>query len=240
MPGQIQAGEILIGDIPMEVILKKIRHVHLWVYAPDGRVVITAPMRTKMEFLHAFAASRLDWIRNQQAKIRARVPEAHSQFVDGEIHTVWGAPHELKVVEWNKAPDVFVDDCRLVISVRPGTTGDARHSILDAWYREQVRNALPSLIEKWEPVMAVKVEKFHVQRMKTRWGTCVPRRHSIRINTELARHPREWLEYVVIHEMAHLLEPSHGPRFFALMDRFSPGWMNIRKALNARPLPGED
>ncbi|MCB0260763.1 MAG: DUF45 domain-containing protein [Calditrichaeota bacterium] len=128
----------------------------------------------------------------------------------------------------------------MVLQVRPQTDIAKRREILDSWYREQLKAALPSLISKWEPKLGVRVERFHVQRMKTRWGSCNPPKRSIRLNTELARKPRECLEYLVVHEMMHLLEPTHNERFIALMDRFLPNWRHLRDVLNRLPVRHEE
>jgi len=236
----VRETQITIDEITIDLTLKKIRNVHIYVKAPDGRVVMTAPARMSIETIRNFATSKIDWIRGHRERLRGQAGQTQKDFVDGERHDVWGIANVLKVVVAEKAPAVRVESGTLTMTVRAGSDSERRRAVMDDWYRDQVRDALPPLIQKWEPVMGVRVDKVYVQRMKTRWGTCVPRKSSIRINTELACKPPECLEYVVIHELAHMIEPSHGPKFVALMDRYSPGWKNIRSFLNARPIPRRD
>jgi predicted metal-dependent hydrolase len=143
------------------------------------------------------------------------------------------------VVEREARPHVEVKHNTLVLQVRPGTDGARRQAIVDRWYRDQIREALPTLIEKWETGMGVKVVNLFVRRMKTRWGSCNPTAGNIRLNSELAKKPRECLEYVVVHEMAHLLEPTHNQHFIALMDHFMPLWRHRRDVLNRLPVKHE-
>jgi predicted metal-dependent hydrolase len=235
-------SHIEIEEIQADLTLKKIRNLHIRVCAPDGAVRISAPARMSLETIMGFARSRLDWIRAQQARFRAQVGPARLEFIDGEMHRVWGTslPLRIGVATGRRAGNVELASDALIMNVRGFADQARRRDILEDWYRDQVKAALPGLIARWEPVMGVHVNDFVVQRMKTRWGTCIPKKRRIRINTELARHPAECLEYVVIHELAHLLEPSHGPKFVAIMDRFCPGWKAIRRQMNSRPLPLAD
>jgi len=230
------ASKLKLGDISVDVVLKDIKNVHLSVYPPTGRVRISAPSHMSMETIRVFAISKLDWIRRHQAELEKQQRETPRDFVDRESHYVWGKRYLLKVIERNEAPSVTLKGNKMTLSVRPGTDTEKRHAILEGWYREQLKLAVPALIAKREPRLEVDVERFFVQRMKTKWGSCNPARHSIRLNTELARKPRECLEYLVVHEMAHLVERTHNARFIALMDRFLPHWRTLRDGLNAFPL----
>ncbi len=140
------------------------------------------------------------------------------------------------MIELDAVPSVQLKHSQILLRVRPGTSEEKKQAIVDHWYRQQLKQAIPPLIARWEPLMGVNVERFFVRRMKTRWGSCNPRAGSIRLNTELAKKPGECLEYVVVHEMAHLLEPTHNARFVALMDRFMPHWKQMREELNRWPL----
>ncbi|AMV33299.1 SprT-like family protein [Pirellula sp. SH-Sr6A] len=146
----------------------------------------------------------------------------------------------LTVVEKDKPPSVTVRVNKITLSVRPGSDRDERQDILERWYREQIRSEVPKLIEQWETLLGVKVDRFFVQRMKTRWGSCNPATASIRLNTNLAKKPIQCLEYIVVHEMMHLLEPTRNARFVALMDRFMPQWQERRQLLNLLPVRHED
>lgn len=229
-------SELKLGDISVDVVLKNIKNVHLSVYPPTGRVRISAPAYMSMETIRVFAISKLDWIRKHQAELKKQARETPRDFVDRESHYVWGKRYLLRVVERDEVPSVALKGSTMTLSVRRNTDIGKRHAILEGWYRELLKSAIPVLIAKWGPRLEVDVERFHVQRMKTKWGSCNPDNRSIRLNTELARKPRECLEYLVVHEMAHLIERTHNPRFIALMDRFLPHWRTLRDELNSFPL----
>lgn len=232
--------QIQLGDIVVDVVLKPIKNIHLSVYPPSGRVRISAPRRMDLNTLRVFAVSKLDWIKRQQKKIQAQERETPRECLDRESHYVWGERYLLTVVKGECQPSVELRHNQMLLHVRPGITQSHKRAILEDWYREQIRQAAPALIKKWEPLLGVHVERLFVQRMKTRWGSCNPRRRSIRLNTDLARKPRECLEYIVVHEMVHILEASHGTRFIALMDRFMPKWRFYRAALNRLPVRHEN
>lgn len=229
-----------LGEIDIEVIQKDIRNIHLSVYPPAGRVRVSAPKHMSSSAIRIFTLSKLDWIRKQRKKILAQERETPRLFADRESHYVWGRRHLLRIIEHNHPPAVLLKGQTLELYVRPNTPTGQRREVMDAWYRDLVRAELPALISKWEPVMGVTVSKYHVRRMKTLWGSCTPGKRSIRINTDLAKKPIECLEYIVVHEMAHLLEASHNARFMHLMDSFMPTWRQRRKQLNQLPLRHED
>ena len=229
-------SQIKLGDISVDVVLKDIKNVHLSVYPPTGRVRISAPTHMSMDAIRVFAISKVNWIRKQQAKLQKQERETPRDFVDRESHFVWGKRYLLQVVERNAAPSVTLKGSKMTLGVRSEPVTGKRHAILEGWYRELLKLAIPELIAKWEPRMEVTVDRFYVQRMKTKWGSCNPEKRSIRLNTELARKPRECLEYLVVHEMAHLIEPTHNKHFIALMDRFMSQWHTLRDQLNAFPL----
>jgi predicted metal-dependent hydrolase len=192
------------------------------------------------ETLRLFAIAKLPWIRQQQRKILQQEREPEREYLDLESHYVWGKRYLLSVLERDLTPKVELQHRRLVLTIRPGTNQAKREQMLEAWYRQQVKLATPSLITKWEPKLAVKVARLFVQRMRTRWGSCNPKVGNIRLNTDLAKKPRECLEYIVLHEMVHLLEPTHNERFVGLMDRWMPNWKTFRETLNRLPLRHED
>lgn len=233
-------GERLqLGDITVDVILKDIKNVHLSVYPPAGRVRIAAPESMDLDTIRVFAISKLAWIKEQQTKLREQARETPREYLNRESHYVWGRRHLLTVTEVDAPPAVEVEHNRMFLSVRPGTDESRRQALVDQWYREQLKATVPPLIAKWEPVMRVQVARFFVQRMKTHWGSCSPSAGSIRLNTELAKKPPICLEYIVVHEMAHLLEPTHNSRFIALMNRFMPQWQFYRDELNRLPVRHE-
>ncbi len=228
------ADTIELGDITVEVVRKAIKNIHLRVYPPLGRVRLSAPRWMSLAKIRLFLVSRLDWIQKTRNKIREHPEEGRLDGLDHENHFVWGQRCLLKVVENASAPAVWREQDHLFLQIRPGSSPARKQAVLDGWYREQIQAAVPPLVAKWEPLMGVTVSRFFVQRMKTRWGTCRPLLKTIRLNSELAKKPPECLEYVVVHEMAHLLERGHNVRFHALMDRFIPHWKFCRERLNRR------
>ena len=229
-----------LGNLQIEVLRKKIKNLHLSVLPPLGRVRIAAPGHMDLDTIRVFAISRLVWIKAQQRKMQLQQREAKREYLDRESHYVWGRRYLLKRIELESAPLIELKHSKLVFQIRPGTDEARSQEILDAWYREQIRLAVPELIAKWEPVMRVKVGRIFVQRMKTRWGSCNPATGAIRLNTDLAKKPPECLEYIVVHEMTHLLEPTHNSRFSSLMEFFMPQWQHVRNELNNLPVRHED
>jgi len=232
--------QIELGDITVDVVLKDIKNIHLSVYPPAGRVKISAPLRMDLDTIRVFAISRLGWIKQQQKKFQEQERETPREYLDLESHYVWGKRYLLKIIEVNEAPSIELKHNKMILRVRPGTDDKKKQAIIDAWYREQLKKAVPSLIARWEPLLGVNVERFFVRRMKTRWGSCSHRALSIRLNTDLAKKPKECLEYIIVHEMAHLLEPTHNSRFITLMDHFMAKWQFYRDKLNQLPVNHEN
>ncbi len=227
---------IELGEIAVEVVKKDIKNIHLSVHPPTGRVRISAPLRMNLETIRVFAISKLGWIKQHQKKLREQQRETPREYLDRESHYVWGQRYLLQVTEVDAAPAVELKHNKMLLCVRPGTSQDKKQTIVDEWYRARIKKAVPSLIAKWEPLMGVKVERFFVQKMKTKWGSCNPGHKSIRLNTDLAKKPPECLEYIVLHEMVHLLVHAHGDRFTTLMKHNLPSWRLVRQTLNEEPL----
>jgi len=232
-------AQIKLGEIAIDVMFKDIKNIHLSVYPPTGRVRISAPHRMDLDTIRVFAITKLGWIRSQQQKLREQERETPREYLDRESHYIWGKRYLLQVTESDQPPQIQLTHSRMRLQVRPGTSEEKKQAIVEAWYRDQLRQAIPSLIANWEAAMPVKVDRFFVQRMKTKWGSCSPSTSSIRLNSELAKKPRECLEYLVVHEMVHLLEPTHNSHFKALMDRFMPKWPFYRDMLNRLPVHHE-
>jgi predicted metal-dependent hydrolase len=228
--------ELRLGEIAVDVVLKDIKNVHLGVYPPTGRVRISAPKRMSLDTIRVFAISKLGWIKQQQKKLRSQERETPREYLDRESHYVWGRRYLLKLVEGHGIPKVELKHRKMILRVPPGTSDETKHATLARWYREQIKAAAPALIAKWGPIVAVKVERVFVQKMKTKWGSCNPSKRNIRLNTDLAKKPRECLEYIVVHEMVHILEPTHSKRFVALIDRLMPQWRGRRDELNRLPV----
>lgn len=232
--------QIELGSIAVDVVKKDIKNLHLSVYPPAGKVRISAPLRMNLDTIRVFAISKLGWIKQQQKKLQEQERETPREYLDRESHYVWGKRYLLKVIENDAAPAVELKHSKMHLRVRPGASEEKKQDVIEEWYRVQLKQTVPDLIAKWEPLMGVKVERFYVQRMKTKWGSCNPTVNSIRLNTELAKKPLECLEYVVVHEMVHLLEPTHNKRFISLLDGFIPKWQFYREILNRLPVKHED
>jgi predicted metal-dependent hydrolase len=231
---------IRLGDIEIEVTRKAIKHAHLSVHPPNGRVTLVAPSGTRLEVARAFAIAKLGWIREQQSKLRAQAREAPRKFVERESHDLWGRRHLLTVRHHQAKPSVTVDHRRITLSVRPDASVTQRAEVMHEWHKSLLHEVVPSLIRKWEPKLGVKVRGYFLQRMKTKWGSCNHRAGHIRLNTELVKKPRDLLEYVVVHEMLHLAERTHSERFIGLLDKHYPAWREARAELNELPLSAEN
>ncbi|MDY0161985.1 SprT family zinc-dependent metalloprotease [Desulfobotulus sp.] len=231
--------ELTLDGIPVDVTFKKIKNMHLKVHAPEGRVTLSVPLGMGSEDVRSFAMSRLGWIRKNREKMRARPREICYGYEEGERHFFWGIPCVLKICESPKAATVILDGDKVHLQVRPGAGRRQRAACLEAWSRMILREAALPLLAKWEARMGVKVERLFIRQMKTRWGSCNWRAGSIRLNTELVRRPVGCLEYVIVHELVHLLEPSHNARFRALMDAFLPQWKSLKVLLN-QPLQAQE
>ena len=231
---------IRIGVVAIVLTRKDIKHVHLSVHPPHGRVSLVAPATTRVEVARAYAISRLGWIRDQQAKLRGQARESPRRFVSRESHYVWGKRYLLFVRERDQKPSVTMDHRRITLTVRPGSDQAKREAVIHAWHKGLLHDAVPHLIRKWEPRLEVKVAAYFLQRMKTKWGSCNHVAGHVRLNTELVKKPKDLLEYVVVHEMAHLIAPTHSDRFVALLNRHYPTWREARTELNELPLGAEE
>lgn len=231
---------INLGEFDADVTLKDIKNVHLSVMPPTGHVRISAPERMSLDTIRVYALSKLSWIKQQQRKFRAQERETPREFLELESHYVWGRRRLLELTEVDQPPAIALTHKALKMQVRPGTDEAKRQSQIEMWYREQLRFAARPLISKWEPIIGVQVERLFVQRMKTRWGSCNSEARTIRLNTELAKKPKSCLEYIVVHEMIHIIEPTHNKRFRSLMDIHLPNWQHLRQILNDLPVRHEE
>jgi len=227
---------IELGNICINVIHKDIKNVHLSVHPPQGRVTISAPLRMDLETIRLFCISKLGWIRKQQVKLKNQKRETAREYITRESHYYLGQRYLLKVVEQNSAPKVVLKNGTIELYIRKGTSVTRRKEILQSWYRQQLRMLIPQYIAKLEKKMNVKVAEIGIRIMKTKWGTCNPKAKRIWLNTELAKKPIESIEYILIHEMVHLLERKHNETFIAYMDKFSPKWKHLREELNRSAL----
>lgn len=230
---------IQLGDISIQVTRKAVKNVHLSVHPPDGRVTLVAPTSTRLEVARAYAITKLGWIREQQSRLKKQARETPRQFITRETHFLWGRPYLLTVAYKDVKPFVTLDHKRITLTVRPGSDEARRAEVIHAWHKSLLHAIVPSFIEKWEAKLGVKVSHYFLQRMKTKWGSCNHRAGHIRLNTELVKKPKDLVEYVVVHEMAHLLAPNHSERFVTILAKHYPTWREARAELNELPLSAE-
>lgn len=228
--------QIEIGGIAVDVVFKDIKNIHLSVYPPTGRVRISAPQRMNLDLIRLYAISRIEWIKKHQRHYLAQERETPREYIDLESHYVWGKRYMLTVEFKSEPPSVELKHKKLVLSVRPGSNHRKREEVLTAWYREEVNKASLLLLAKWEPILEVTANKIIVRKMKTKWGSCNPDSGNILINTELAKKPKECLEFILVHELIHLIERHHNSGFVSLMDKFMPNWKSIKNELNRFPI----
>jgi predicted metal-dependent hydrolase len=231
---------LTVRGINIDVVYKDIKHLHIGVYPPLGRVRVAAPRRLRDDDVRLAVIQRLAWIKQQQQQFRMAERQSAREMVSGESHYVWGVRHRLRVVERPGRAHVEVDGERLLLYVPSGLDTAARLAVLQGWQRAELRQRLPALIAQWESAVGRTVPKWSIRRMKTKWGSCNRETGHLWFNLELAKTHPDCLEYIVVHEMTHLLERGHGDRFTTLMDGMLPDWRARRDALNRAPLVDED
>lgn len=227
---------IQLGEISITVTRKDIKNVHLTVHPPEGRVTLAAPTNTRLEVARAYAISKMVWIRDQQKKLVFQARETPRQFVDRESHHVWGRRYLMTIDYQDAKPSVVLSNKRITLIVRHGSSEEKRAEVINDWHKSLMHQVVPPLIQKWERKLRVRVSGYFLQRMKTKWGSCNHSAGNIRLNTELAKKPKDLLEYVIVHEMAHLLEPTHNDHFIAILEEHYPSWREARAELNELPL----
>lgn len=230
---------LTVRGIDIDVVYKDIKNLHIGVYPPLGRVRVAAPLSLDDDNVRLAVVRRLQWIRKRRDQLRSAERQSEREMVTGESHYVWGQRYRLKVIERPGRPHLELDGGRLLLYIPEKTDAERRRALLDRWYRQQLRQSIPTLIAAWEPKLKVSVPRWTIRRMKTRWGSCNRESRHIWFNVELAKKHPDCLEYIAVHEMAHYLERGHGLRFTQLMDGFMPDWHARRDRLNASPMAHE-
>ncbi|MCX6266067.1 MAG: SprT family zinc-dependent metalloprotease [Bacteroidetes bacterium] len=223
--------------LSIDVVRKDIKNMHLAVYPPNGRVRIAAPLRIDDEAVRLFAISRLGWIKRQQRKFANQDRQSPRQYKERESHYFQGKRFLLRVIEVDAPPKVIIKTKTYIdLYVRPDTTTEQRETIVNEWYRAELKKLIPSLIEKWSTQIGVSVNDWQVKQMKTKWGTCNIEKKRIWVNLELAKKPIPCLEYLIVHELVHLIERHHNDRFLSLMEQYMPQWKFYKEELNRLPV----
>lgn len=232
----IKVKKIMLGNIHVDVVHKDIKNLHLSVYPPTGRVRISAPLRMNLDTIRVFAISKLAWIKKQQNKFLSQKREAPREYITRESHYYLGKRHLLKVIEHDASPKVAIKHETMEMYIRPNTGLEKRREILDEWYRQRLKEIIPGIIAQYEKAMKVNVNEFGIKKMKTKWGTCSTEAKRIWLNLELAKKPQHYTEYIIVHEMLHLLERRHNDRFIDYMNKFIPQWRFYKEELNRSSL----
>ena len=236
-----ERSTIQVAGTPVEVVRKEIKNLHLAVYPPRGHVRVAVPVHLDDDAVRIAVASRMGWIRRQQKAFGLQSRQSEREMVTGESHYLFGRRYRLQVIEDEAAPSVTVQgNTQLVLRVRPGTPTGQRAEVLAQWYRRELKERATALVQRWESILGVNVAEWGIRRMKTRWGTCNPEARRILLNLELAKKAPECLEYIVVHELVHLVERRHNDRFQKMMDAALPHWRRSQAALNRSPLAHED
>ena len=233
--------QIVVSGITINVVRKRIKNLHLGVYPPDGRVRVAAPLLVNDEAVRLFVITKLAWIKLHKDKFAGQERQSAREYVTGESHYFQGRRYRLNVMQYQGHPRIAIRNSSTIdMFVTGEADSDYRKRLLSGWYRQHLKEQIPALIGKWEPIMNVSVAEWGVKQMKTKWGTCSIKARRIWLNLELAKKPAHALEYIVVHELAHLLEKGHGDRFKRLMDQFLPQWRQYREELNRAPLGWEE
>lgn len=226
------ANRIVVSNIDIEIQKKKIKNMHLSVLPPDGKVRISAPVNTKDEAIKLFAISKIGWIKRQIDKFVNQQRQTKREYVSGESHYVWGRRYRMEIGHDHRN-NIEIKGNKLILTAREPSTIQQREKVMTEWYREQLKKKLPELVGKWEGIIGVQAESIRIKNMLTRWGTCNIKDKRIWINLQLAKKPIECLEYVVVHELVHLLEKSHNSTFIEYMDKYLPDWRVKKDLLNS-------
>jgi predicted metal-dependent hydrolase len=236
----IEQRQITISGLRVDVVRKGIKNLHLGVYPPIGRVRVAAPLAVSDSAVRLAVIGKLGWIKRQRARFEAQPRQSPREMVSGESHYYLGRRYRLRIVKTNQSPKITLRNrTTLELHVRPKSDAKARQRLLQTWYRDQLRDLIPPLIEKWQAILEVQACEWAIKKMKTKWGACNAQARRLWLNLELAKKPVQCLEYIIVHELVHLIERHHNDRFIALMDKHLPHWRFHRQDLNSRPLPHE-
>lgn len=238
----IETSQITVSGLRVSIVRKAIKNLHLGVYPPNGRVRVAAPLAVTNDAVRLAVIGKLGWIKRQQARFKAQPRQSEREMVSGESHYFLGRRYRLRVIQKTRGPAKVVLRNRSTIELRVSaeTSTEQRERVLHHWYRRQLRALIPPLIEKWESVLGVQVADWGIKKMKTKWGACTVEARRIWLNLELAKKPVQCIEFIIVHELAHLIERHHNDRFVSIMDTHLPHWRFLQQELNAAPLAHEN
>lgn len=231
---------IVLGNLKIDVELKDIKNIHLSVYPPHGRVRISAPERMDLDTIRVFAIAKLKWIKKQQEAFKKQQRETPREYLTRESHYFLGERYLLKVIEMDESPKIILKKKETQMYIRPEANQEKKQEVLDEWYRTELKRIVPPMLKSWEEKTGVTANEFGIKKMRTKWGTCNHNAKRIWLNLELAKKPLECIEYIVVHELLHLIEPSHNEKFISLLDYHMPKWKFNREELNRLPFSHVD
>ena len=231
---------IVVSDVVVEVVRKDIRNLHIGVYPPDGRVRVAAPLLVNDEAVRLAVIARLDWVKRQRTRFQAQERQSAREYIERESHYFQGRRYLLRIIEADGRSRVVLRNGTMELHVPKGADTERRERVMSQWYRRELRASAGPLVGRWSERLGVDVAEVGIKRMRTKWGSCNPDARRIWLNLELVKKPLHCLEYVIVHELVHLLEKSHNERFQALMDEHMPPWHLYRDELNRKPLAHED
>ncbi len=235
-----ESHHLTVNGLPVSIVRKAIKNLHLGVYPPHGRVRVAAPLAVTDEAVRLAVVGKLGWIKRQRARFKAQPRQSAREMVRGESHYFLGTRYRLRVIQQDEAPRVVLRNrSAMELYVQPGTSAEQRERVLHGWYRQQLKEVIPPLLEKWQSALGIKVADWRIKKMKTKWGTCSVEARRIWLNLELAKKPVQCLEYIVVHELVHLIERHHNDHFISIMNKHLPQWRLRRQELNAGPLAQE-
>ena len=230
-------SQIRVSGVPVEIVRKGIKNLHLGVYPPHGRVRVAAPLRVSDDAVRLAVVGKLGWIKRQRARFEAQPRQSEREMVSGESHYFLGQRYRLRVVTYEGPAKVMARNKSVIeLHMRREFSAEQRERVLQRWYRQQLKELIPPLLEKWQPALGVQADEWAIKKMKTKWGACNVKVRRIWLNLELAKKPAQCLEYIIVHELLHLLKRQHNDNFFALMNEYLPQWRSRRSELNAAPL----
>lgn len=232
--------QISVSSLTVDVVRKAIKNLHLGVYPPEGRVRVAAPLAVSDEAIRLAVIGKLGWIKRQQARFREQPRQSRREMVTGESHYFLGKRYRLRLVEHAGPPKIVLNKSRLELHTRTDASQEERERLLQQWYRARLKELVPPLLDKWQPILDVGVGSWGIRKMKTRWGSCNTETSRILLNLELAKKPIQCVEYILVHELAHLRERQHNPSFRAILDRSMPNWDQYRSELNLLPVKHEE
>lgn len=230
-----------ISNLTIDIVRKNIKNMHLAVYPPNGRIRLSAPEKTDSEMMRLFAISKIGWIKKHIKNFEAQPRETLREYISGESHYFQGKRYILKVIERKGYNKVEIKGTKNInLYVRPNTSKEDKAIILKEWYRAEMKKQIPELISKWESIIGVKANDWAIKQMRTKWGTCNIEAKRIWLNLELSKKPIYCLEYIIVHELIHLLERNHNDRFVSYMNQFMPKWRIYKEELNKLPVAHND